>query len=59
MNKKNAELFIDAIIELSEKPNNLNNLENYLSRHFDTWMKEFANTPEGLVSELKFFAEME
>lgn len=54
-----AEKFTDAIVKLADNPMNLDNLESYLSHHFDVWMKKFANSPEGLVSEIKSFAEME
>ena len=54
-----AEKFINAIKEIASKPDNLDNLECYLSHHFDVWMEKFAYNPENLVSELKHFAEME
>ena len=41
------------------KPDNLDNFESYLSYHFDVWMGKFANSPDGLTSEVKHFAEME
>lgn len=50
--------FIEAIKTISEKPENLDNLETYLSHHFSEWLEKFANTPEGITSELKNFAEM-
>ena len=53
-----AEKFINAIKEITSKPDNLDNLECYLSHHFDVWMEKFAYNPECLVSELKHFAEM-
>ena len=59
MNKKYAEMFINAIKEIATKPDNLDNFECYLSNHFDYWLEKFANTPVGLASELKQFAEME
>lgn len=33
----------------------LDDLEGYLSKHFETWLKKYANTPEGLISELQGF----
>lgn len=54
-----AKMFVNVIKTMVNKPNNLDNFEGYLSQHFDVWMEKFANTPEGLVSELKSFAEME
>lgn len=59
MNEKYAEMFVNAIKELASKQDNLDNFESYLSRHFDVWIEKYANTPAGLVTELKHFAEME
>lgn len=53
-----AAQFIQAIKTIAVKPDNIDNLECYLSIHFDSWLKRYANTPEGLVSEIKEFAEM-
>ena len=58
-NEECAKVFIEAIKEMASKPNNLDNFEFYLARHFDVWMKKWANSPEGLTSEVKHFAEME
>lgn len=54
-----AEQFIAAIKTIAENPQNLDNLECYLSHHFDVWLTKYANTPENIVSELRCFAEME
>ena len=59
MNEECAAIFVNTIKEIAGKPNNLANLESYLSHHFDVWMEKFANMPETLTSELKCFAEME
>lgn len=59
MNEKLAKEFIEALRTLSEKPENIDNFESYLSRHFTVWYEKYANTPAGLISELKHFAEME
>lgn len=58
-NAECAKELIKTIKEIVSKPDNLDNFENYLSQHFDVWMEKFANSPEGLVSEMKQFAEME
>lgn len=58
-NQECAEMFVNAIKEIARKPENLNNLESYLSHHFDVWLEEFAYTPEGLACELRSFAEMD
>ena len=58
-NKECATMFVNAIKKIASNENNLNNLESYLSYHFDVWMEKFANSPSGLSSELKQFAEME
>lgn len=53
-----AKQFITAIKTIAEKPENLENLELYLSRHFPEWMKKFANTPENITAEMREFANM-
>lgn len=53
-----AKQFVAAIKTIAEKPENLENLEIYLSYHFPEWMKKFANTPETLTREMREFAEM-
>lgn len=57
--KELSKVFCDAIKTLSEKPENLENLESYLSYHFETWLKKFAYDPATLAYELKMFAKME
>lgn len=59
MYEKEAAQFIEALKTLASKPDNLDNLECYLSHHFPVWMEKYANTPETLVCELIQFAEME
>ena len=51
--------FVEAIKLIADKPDNLDNLESYLSRHFSEWVSKWANSPEGLAAEMKEFAEME
>ena len=58
-NEECAKIFIEEIKTMTSKPDNLDNFESYLSHHFDVWMKKFANSTEGLTSEVKHFAEME
>lgn len=58
-NKENAHDFVEAIKKLVQKPENLENLENYLSHHFHAWLFEYAQTPDDITAELKSFAEME
>ena len=58
-NEECAKVFVEAIKTMASKPDNLDNFESYLSYHFDVWMEKFANSPEGLTSEVKHFAEME
>ena len=54
-----AEQFCKAMKTIAEKPENLDNLEHYLSIHFSEWLNKFANTPETITAEIKSFAEME
>lgn len=57
--EKQAAEFCEAIRTLANKPENLENLESYLSRHFSEWISKWANNPENLAAEMKEFAEME
>lgn len=59
MNERLAKELIEAIRTFTEKPDNLDNFESYLSLHFGVWFEKYANTPEGLVSEFGHFANME
>ena len=56
--EQTAKLFCEALQTIAGKPQNLENLEHYLSIHFCEWLNKFANTPEGITAELKNFAEM-
>lgn len=59
MHKTTAKQLVEAIKTIAAKPDNLDNLEAYLSYHFPEWLQKWANTPEAIVSELHNFAEME
>lgn len=54
-----ATQFCEAIRTLANKPENLNNLESYLTCNFDKWLEKWATAPENIVAEMKAFAEME
>ena len=61
MNRKHEQIakqFCEALQTIAGKPENLENLELYLSMHFPGWLEKFANTPEGITAELKAFANM-
>lgn len=51
--------FVAAIKEIAGKPQNLDNLQNYLSHHFREWMNKHASTPEGMAEEMTQFAKMD
>lgn len=53
-----AARFCGAIREIAKKPDNLDNLECYLSYHFATWLEKRANTPDAIADELREFATM-
>ena len=55
---KEAAQFIEAIKTIASKPENLENLESYLSIHFANWINRFASSPEDLVCEIQEFANM-
>ena len=59
INEVYAKIFCDAIRTIAEKPENINNLESYLSWNFTEWLEKYGNYPENLAMEMKSFAEME
>jgi hypothetical protein len=58
-NEELANIFTESIKRLAENPARLENLNLYLSYHFDEWVKKFANTAEDLTGEIKCFSEIE
>lgn len=54
-----AKQFCEALRTIAGKPENLENLESYLSMHFSEWLEKYANTPENITAELKNFADMD
>ena len=54
-----AAQFCNAIRELANKPENLENLESYLEWSFDKWMEKYANSPDGMAAEMSNFAQMD
>lgn len=56
---KAAADFVNAIKTIAAKPENLENLEHYLSRHFPEWLAKYANDPESLAAEMRDFANMD
>lgn len=57
--EKEAAEFCKAIKRLAENPDSLENLESYLSGHFQFWLEKFADNPGNISAELAAFAEME
>lgn len=57
--EQTAKQFCEALQTIAGKPENLENLEIYLSIHFSKWLERYANTPENITAELKQFAEMD
>ena len=57
-NAKAAADFIAAIREIASKPQNLENLESYLSHHFPECLSKYARSPEDIAAEMKEFANM-
>lgn len=57
--KQAAADFVAAVAEIARKPENLENLESYLSWHFSAWLAKYASTPEDMAAEMKEFARME
>lgn len=57
--RKAAADFVAAIKEIAGKPQNLDNLESYLTNHFPEWLSKHANTPESMAAEMREFAKMD
>ena len=57
--EKQAAGFCAALKTIANDDFLLENFECYLSRHFDVWMEEYANTPDGLTSEMMQFASIQ
>ena len=57
--EQTAKLFCEALRTIAGKPENLDNLESYLSYNFAEWINKYANTPENITAELKSFADMD
>lgn len=58
-NRDAAAVFVCAIKTIAAKPENLDNLQCYLTQHFAVWLDRWANTPEALAAEMRGFANME
>ena len=58
-NQKQIENLIQSIEILGKNPDLLENFKSYLERHYTTWCKKYASTPDGFISELKHFSDME
>lgn len=56
---KAAAVFVNAIKLIATKPDNLDNLQSYLTYHFPEWLQRYANSPEDIAAELREFATME
>lgn len=53
-----AHEFCESIKKLANNEDALNNMESYLSYHFDSWMKKWAYDPDSITVELENFAKM-
>lgn len=56
--EKEAAQFCEYVRTLASKPDNLGNLQSYLSAHFGEWLTKWANTPQDMAAEMREFAEM-
>ena len=56
--EEEARQFCAAIKKLAANEAALDNFESYLSMHFDTWLKQYADYPGGITYELETFAEI-
>lgn len=58
-NRYYARELANVLREFAEKPQNIDNFENYLENHFIAWERTFANTPKKMIGDMKHFSEME
>ena len=56
--EKQAAQFCAYVKALAEKPENLKNLEIYLSIHFGEWIEKYAYDPNNICAEMREFANM-
>lgn len=56
--EKEAAQFCEYIRTLASKPDNLDNLQSYLSEHFEDWLKKYAYDPQNMAAEMREFANM-
>ena len=58
LTREEARAFREVIEALAKNPDALDDLENYLSRHFSAWLATYVRSdPKNLVAELERFAE--
>lgn len=57
-NISNALIMKEALENFAKNPDGIINFCSYLSYHFADWLSKFANTPEGLASELLNFSKI-
>lgn len=55
-NREAAATVAEAIRKFNQDEDALNNFQSYLEHHFHKWLEKWANTPEGLATELIHFA---
>ena len=53
-----AKEFCDALKKMVNNEYSIENFESYLSHHFDVWYEKYANTPQGLIYEIRSFSEI-
>ena len=56
--EKEAAQFCEYIRTLASKPDNLDNLQSYLSVHCGEWLKTYAYDPQNMAAEMREFSEM-
>lgn len=56
--EEEAKRFCKAIKTIADSQSSLDNLESYLSFHFNEWLKKFANTPENIACEMEEFSKI-
>ena len=57
--EKEAMIFSEALKNFAKNPDAIDNIENYLSYHFETWIEKYAKDPYSMASDLLHFSKIQ
>ena len=56
--QEQAKALCNALKAMTNNEYSIENFESYLSYHFDTWLRMYANTPDDMTAEIQHFANI-